>query len=90
MVKNLLANVGEPGSIPGSVRSPGEGNGSQLQHPCLENPTEREPSGLQSMGLQRVGHDSVTKQACMQKVQWRKKNPKVVINTGFHNEEQRE
>ena len=33
-------NVGEPCSIPGSERSPGEGNGNPLQYPCLENPTD--------------------------------------------------
>ena len=33
-------NVGEPGSIPGSGRSPGEGNGNPLQHSCLENPMD--------------------------------------------------
>ena len=42
--------------IPGSGRSPGEGNGNSLQF-CLENPMEEEPGGLQSMGLKRVGHD---------------------------------
>ena len=31
-------NAGDPGSIPGSGRSPGEGNGNPLQHPWLENP----------------------------------------------------
>ena len=30
-------NVGDPGSIPGSGRSPGEGNGNPLQYTCLEN-----------------------------------------------------
>ena len=30
-------NVGDPGSIPGLGRSPGEGNGSPLQYSCLEN-----------------------------------------------------
>ena len=30
-------NVGDPGSIPGSGRSPGEGNGNPLQYSCLEN-----------------------------------------------------
>ena len=30
-------NAGEPGSIPGSGRSPGEGNGNPLQYSCLEN-----------------------------------------------------
>ena len=35
-------NVGDPGSIPGSGRSPGEGNGNPLQHSCLENPMDGE------------------------------------------------
>ena len=34
-------NAGDPGSIPGSRRSPGEGNGNPLQHSCLENPMDR-------------------------------------------------
>ena len=33
-------NAGDPGSIPGSGRSSGEGNGNPLQHSCLENPME--------------------------------------------------
>ena len=33
-------NVGDPGSIPGSGRSPGEGNGNPLQYSCLENPID--------------------------------------------------
>ena len=31
-------SAGDPGSIPGSGRSPGEGNGNPLQYSCLENP----------------------------------------------------
>ena len=31
-------NAGDPGLIPGSGRSPGEGNGNPLQYSCLENP----------------------------------------------------
>ena len=34
-------NAGYPGSIPGSGRSPGEGNGNPLQYSCLENPMDR-------------------------------------------------
>ena len=34
-------NVGDPGLIPGSVRSPGEGNSNPFQHSCLENPMDR-------------------------------------------------
>ena len=44
VVKNLSANAGDagdPGSILGLGRSPGEGNGNPLQDSCLENPTDR-------------------------------------------------
>ena len=41
MVKNLPANAGDVGSIPGSERSPGEGNDNPLQYSCLENPMDR-------------------------------------------------
>ena len=34
-------NAGDPGSIPASGRSPGEGNGNLLQYSCLENPMDR-------------------------------------------------
>jgi len=34
-------HVGDLGSIPGSGRSPGEGNGNPLQYSCLENPMDR-------------------------------------------------
>ena len=34
-------NAGDPGSIPGSGRSPGEGSGNPLQYSCLENPKDR-------------------------------------------------
>ena len=33
-------NAGDPGSIPGSGSSPGEGNGNPLQYSCLENPMD--------------------------------------------------
>ena len=35
--KASVYNVGDPGSIPGSGRPPGEGNGNPLQYSCLEN-----------------------------------------------------
>ena len=35
--KESTCNVGDPGLIPGSGRSPGEGNGNPLQYSCLEN-----------------------------------------------------
>ena len=39
-VKPSACNAGDPGSIPGSGRSPGEGNGNLLQYSCLENPMD--------------------------------------------------
>ena len=50
--KESACQLGDVGSVPGSGRSPGEGNGSPLQYSYLEN----------SMGLQRVRHNLVTKQ----------------------------
>ena len=41
VVKNLPANAGDAGLIPGSGRSPGEGNGYLLQYSCLGNPMDR-------------------------------------------------
>ena len=40
-VKASACNAGDPGSIPGSGRSPGEGNGNPLQYSCLENSMDR-------------------------------------------------
>ena len=42
MVKNLPANAGDMGMIPGLGRSTGEENGNPLQYSCLENPMDRE------------------------------------------------
>ena len=38
--KASACNMGDPGLIPGSVRSSGEGNGNPLQYPCQENPMD--------------------------------------------------
>ena len=38
--KASACNAGDPGSIPGLGRSPGEGNGNPPQYSCLENPTD--------------------------------------------------
>ena len=54
--KTSSCNAGDPGSIPGLERSPGERNGNPLQYSCLENPWMEEPGRLQSMWSQRVGH----------------------------------
>ena len=53
-VKASSWNAGNPGSIPGSGRSPGEGNGNPLQYSCLENPMDR---GATVHGVARVGHN---------------------------------
>ena len=45
LVKNLPANAGDMGSIPGLGRSPGEGNGNPLQYSCLENSMDRGVGG---------------------------------------------
>ena len=39
--KASASDMGDPGSIPGLGRSPGEGNGNPLQYSCLENPRDR-------------------------------------------------
>ena len=41
MVNAGDGNAGDLGSIPGSERAPGEGNGNPLQYSCLENPMDR-------------------------------------------------
>ena len=41
MVKNLPANAEDVSLIPGSGRSPGEGNGNPPQYSCLRNPMDR-------------------------------------------------
>ena len=62
-VKNLPANAGnvrDMGSIPGSGKSPGGGNGNPHQHLAWRIPRTEEPGGLQSVGLQRVDMTEVT------------------------------
>ena len=50
-------NVGDPGLIPGSGRSPGEGNGNPLQYSCLGNPIDRGPWQATVHGVGGVRHD---------------------------------
>ena len=52
--KESAYNAGDLGLIPGSGRSPGEGNGNPLQYSCLENAWTEEPGRLQSMGSQET------------------------------------
>ena len=63
-VKNLPADAGDLGSVPGSGRSPEEGNGNPLQYFCLEN-----PHGQRSLvGSSPWGHkeSDMTEYACTQ------------------------
>ena len=53
MVKNLPANAGDVGLIPGSGRTTGEENGNPLQYSCQENSMDRE--AWQATVLQSVG-----------------------------------
>ena len=56
--KASLYNAGDPGSILGLGRFPGEGNGNPLQYSCLESPMDGGAwCRLLSVGLQRVRHD---------------------------------
>ena len=63
LVKNLPAagDVRDPGSIPGSGRSPGQGNGNLLQYSCLENSMVRGAWWTTAhIVSQRVRHDLAT------------------------------
>ena len=55
--KASACNAGDPGSLPGSGRSPEERNGNPLPTLAWKIPWTEEPCRLQSMGSQRVGHD---------------------------------
>ena len=59
--KQSACNAGDPGSIPGLGRSPGEGNGNPLQYSCLENPMERRAWRTTAHEIERVGHHLETK-----------------------------
>ena len=59
--KDSACNVGDPGSIPGSGRSPGEGNGNPFQSSCLKNSMERGVWQAAVHDVARVGPDLVTK-----------------------------
>ena len=58
--KESACNAGDPGLIPGSGRSPEEGNGNPLQYSYLENPRQRSLAGYSSR-VTRLGHDLATK-----------------------------
>ena len=59
--KESACSAGDPGLIPGSGRSHGEGIGSPFQYSCLENPMDRRTWQATVHGIARVRHDLVTK-----------------------------
>ena len=59
--KESACNAGDLGLIPGSGRSPGEGNGNPLlQYSCLENPMDRVAWQATVHGVPGVRHDLAT------------------------------
>ena len=64
VVKNQPANAGDSHLIPGSGRSPREGNGNLLQYSCLGNPMDRGAWWATVHGVtKRVGRNLASKQA---------------------------
>ena len=61
VVKNLPVSAGDLGLMPGSGRSPGEGNDNPVQYSCLGNPMGRGAWSARVHGIARVGHDLGTK-----------------------------
>ena len=59
--KESACNAGDLGSIPGSGRSPGEGNGNSFQYSCLGNPMDRGAWRATVHGVARRRHDIATK-----------------------------
>ena len=69
VVKNLLANIGDTGDtglVPGSRRSPREGNGNPLQYSCWENPMDR---GAWGVTIHWVTKTRIQLGTCMQQHQ---------------------
>ena len=59
--KESASKAEDPGSIPGSGRSPEKGMATHSSILAWEIPWTEEPGGLQSLGSERVGHNSATK-----------------------------
>ena len=61
VIKNLPANAGDSGLIPGLGRSPEEGNGNPLQYSCLQSPMDRGAWWATVQGVARLRHNLATK-----------------------------
>ena len=66
--KESACNAGDPGSIPGLGRSPGEGHGYPCQYSCLENPMDRGAWRATLHGVPRVTARYWTKEATHKKI----------------------
>ena len=77
VVMNLPVNAGDTGSIPGSRKSPGEGNGYPLQYTWLENATDR---GAWQTTVHRVAKESNTT-ATKQQHKWTMKVKVLVVQS---------
>ena len=84
VVKNLPANAGDTGPIPGLGRSPGGGNATHSSILAWEIPKTEEPGRLQSMGSQRIGHDWVHTPHHHTKLEILKRGPSVCIPSILH------
>ena len=60
IMQKITCNARDLGLVPGSGRSPEEGNGNPLEHSCLENPMDRGAWQAIVYGVTRVIHDLVT------------------------------
>ena len=65
MGEEYACNAGDQGSIAGSGRYPGGGNGNPLQYRCLENLMDGDASGYSSWGHKESDTTEATKHACM-------------------------
>ena len=72
-VKNLPANAGDVGSIPGSGRSPGGGNGNPLQYSCLESSMDREAwwATVQGVSKSHIGLSDEARTGQLDRHNWR-------------------
>ena len=59
-VNTSACNAEDLDSIPGSGRSPGEGNGNPLQYSCIENPMDREAWWATVQSISQFGHSVVS------------------------------
>ena len=64
MVKNLPANAGDTGSIPGSGKSPGGGICNLLQYSCLKNPMDRGAWQVHGVAKSRIQLSDRTHKGC--------------------------